>query len=125
MNKNEYGLQQLVIRSENLSQWLGLVRRLLTLAAGVACVWIIMKGLEGIVQQNPASLNALASVIEKLNISGILSYVLAGGASIGYVFEKNGKRRAYKELGDMRARIENKDAYHPSSTLDRSGQSPK
>lgn len=124
MNKHEFELQKLVISSGNFSKVLGFLQRVCTLAAVVFCVYLIMRGLEGMVSHNPASLNALALVIEKLQISGILGYVVAAGTSTAWYIERRGKRRAYKKLGEGRAQAEQGDPYHPSSNLDHNGQTP-
>lgn len=125
MNKNEVELQKAAITSGTIARVINLMHKLLTLGAVVWSISIIMSGLEAIVGHKPDSLNALAMVIEKLNISGILSYVVAAGATAAWGLERKGKQRAYKQLGELRAKQEQGDPYHPSSALDNSGQSPK
>jgi hypothetical protein len=125
VNKNELELQKLVIRSENFSKSLGLVKQLATLAAGVVCVYLVMNGLAEIVSHKPESLNALALVIEKLKVNVILGYVLAAGSGAGWYYERRGKQRAYRQLGTKRAEIEQSDAYHPSSELQADGLTPR
>ena len=124
VNKHEFEIQRLAVQAGNFSRVLGFLQRLCTLISVVLCVYLIMQGLEGMVSHNPASLNALALVIEKLQISGILGYVVAAGTSTAWLLERRGKQRAYKKLGNRRAQDEKDDPYHPSSELDADGQTP-
>ena len=57
------------------------------------------KLLEPFFNSNPASINAIASVIEKLNFSNWTGYLFGGGTSIAWSFERKGKKRAIKEKG--------------------------
>lgn len=125
MNKNELELQKLHIKASNFSKVLGLIQHALTLGATVGAVYIIIGGLEVIVSHKPESLNALALVIEKLQVNSIIAYVVAAGTSLGWIYERRGKKRAYKNLGVARAQLEAGDPYHPSSELDGNGNTPQ
>jgi cell division protein FtsX len=124
VNKNELEVQKLSIQSSNFANVLRLFQHLLSLTAFVVCVFLIMNGLQGMVANKAESLNSLALVIEKLQINAILAYVVAIGTSLGWISERRGKQRAYKELGGKRAEAEKNDPYHSSSNLDFNGQTP-
>ena len=124
MNKNELALQRLVINAGIITQVLSFLKHVGTLLACVACIYLIMHGLVDIVSYKPESVTALATVIEKLEISRLLGYILAGGTSIGWAYERRGKKRAYKRLGEKRTKSEADDPYHPSSELDHDGETP-
>lgn len=124
MNKNEFELAKLRIRAGNFSKGVALVQHLLTLGAVTGAVYIIVGGLEVIVSHKPEALHALAVVIEKLQINSIIGYVVAAGTSLGWAYERRGKKRAYKNLGVARDQQEQGDPYHPSSNLDANGNTP-
>lgn len=124
MNKNELEVQKLSIKSSDFANVLRLLQHLLSLSAVVVCIFLIMNGLQQIVANKPEALNSLALVIEKLQINSILAYVVAAGTSLGWLNERRGKQRAYKELGGKRAQVEKNDPYHSSSNLDFNGQTP-
>lgn len=124
MQKNEFELKKLVIASDKFSKILGLIQHIFTLSAVVFTIYIIMVGLEQIVKSRPDSLNALAVVIEKLQISSIIGYVVAAGTTLGWVYERKGKKRAYKKLAERRSDTEQNDPYKGSSHLDENGHTP-
>lgn len=124
MNKNEFEIAKLHVSAGNFSRVLALVQHGLTMAAVVGAIFVIVSGLEVMVSHKPEALTALALVIEKLQISSILGYVVAAGTTLGWIYERNGKKRAYKDLGEARVLLERNDPYHPSSNLDQHGNTP-
>jgi hypothetical protein len=124
LNKHEFELQRLVIHSNTFSRMLGLAKHFVTMGAVVYSIYLILQGLGQIAGHKADSLNALALVIEKLQISGILSYLVAAATSTGWLLERKGKQRAYKQLGELRSQNEAGDPYHGSSNLDHKGQTP-
>lgn len=125
MNKNELELRKHAINSQNVGAWTNLAQHVVTAIAVVVSVKIIFDGLNGLVQSNPSALGALATVVEKLQISAILGYVVAGLATLGYVYERKGKKRAIRKLDDMRGEVEREDPYKAPSQLDENGHTPK
>ena len=124
MHKNELELEKLKISAENITKFFSYLKHATTLSAAVGSIYLIMQGLAQIAGHNPESLNALAKVVEKLEVSYILAYVLAAGTSAGWLYERIGKQRAYKQLGQKRHADEKDDPYHPSSELNDDGQTP-
>ena len=124
MTKNEFELRRLALEASNFSRTLALGQHFLTLLAVVSSIYVVMKGLEVIVSHKPEALTALALVIEKLQINSIIAFVVAAGTSMGWLLERRGKQRAYKELGINRSEVEKNDPYHPSSNLDNNGHTP-
>jgi hypothetical protein len=91
----------------------------------LAVYYFYFKLLEPFLNSNPASINAIASVIEKLNFSNWTGYLFGGGTSIAWSFERKGKKRAIKEKGKYQKMIESKDIYRSSSGLTNTGETPK
>ena len=124
VNKNELELKKLTLKSESFGSLMNLCQHIVTAGAGVWSIKIIFEGLDRIVKSNPDAIGALAQVIEKLQISAILGYVVAGLTTIGFVYERRGKKRAIRKLDDMRTTLEMKDPHKGSSHLDENGHTP-
>lgn len=124
MNKNELELKKLMLKSESFGSVMNLLQHAVTAGAVVWSIHIIFEGLDRIVKSNPDAIGALAQVIEKLQISAILGYVVAGLTTIGYVYERRGKKRAIRKLDDMRTKLEMSDPQKGSSHLDENGHTP-
>ena len=124
MNKNELELKKLMLKSESFGSVMNLLQHAVTAGAFVWSIHIIFEGLDRIVKSNPDAIGELAQVIEKLQISAILGYVVAGLTTIGYVYERRGKKRAIRKLDDMRTKLEMSDPQKGSSHLDENGHTP-
>jgi hypothetical protein len=125
VNKNEFELKKLMLKSESFGSVMNLLQHVVTVTAAVWSVQIIFDGLDQIAKSNPEAIGALAHVIEKLQISAILGYVVAGLTTIGFVYERRGKKRAIRKLDDMRTKLEMNDRHKGSSHLDENGHTPK
>jgi len=125
MNKNELELEKLKIQSDRFHATMETIAKLASIIGWVGAVYLIMRGLESIVLAKPEAIQALAMVVEKLHINAILGWigaVIGGGA---WLFERKGKKRAYKVNSDLRKRLEGNDPHHGTSGLDENGHTPK
>jgi hypothetical protein len=125
MNKNEAEIARLAIGAEKFGSVVNLLQHAITAAVVLGSVYIIIQGLEHIVLSSPESLGALATVIEKLHINAILGYVVAGCTSLGWIYERTGKKRAIRNSAVIRTDRELQDPYKGSSNLDEDGHTPK
>ncbi|HEX7633672.1 MAG TPA: hypothetical protein VF427_00150 [Noviherbaspirillum sp.] len=124
MTKHELELKKLVIGAEKFTQVLGLIKHVFTLATIAGCIYLIFNGLTEIAKANPASLSALSQVLEKLNLSSVLSYIIAIGSSVGWVYERKGKKRLLKGVDKNRQDVEANDPFNGSSGLTETGDTP-
>ena len=124
MTKHELELKKLVIGAEKFTQVLGLIKHVFTLTTIAGCIYLIFNGLTEIAKANPASLSALSQVLEKLNLSSVLSYIIAIGSSVGWVYERKGKKRLLKGVDKNRQDVEANDPFNGSSGLTETGDTP-
>lgn len=125
MNKNEMELRKHAIDGEKFGSVMNFAQHVVTAGASVWAISIVFSGLNELVTANPTALGALATVIEKLQISAILGYSVAALTTLGYVYERYGKKRAIRKLDEMRTSLEHEDRYKASSQLDENGHTPK
>ncbi|AGW94580.1 hypothetical protein N234_31535 [Ralstonia pickettii DTP0602] len=126
MNKNELQLEihKLSIRSRNLALWLGTVKHICSVGGIALMGHVIFVGLTNIVTAKPDSLNALALVVEKMQLGTWVGYIVALGATAGWMFERQGKKRAIKDLDGRRKQLEADDPYRAGSGLTETGETP-
>jgi len=125
VNKNEFEIKKLGIEAEKFGTVVNLIQHVVTLLAVIAAVYLIMKGLNQMVSARPASLDAMAGIVEKLRVDSWIAYVVTAGSSFGWIYERKGKKRAIKRLKDCRDEREREDPYRPSSNLDENGHTPQ
>jgi hypothetical protein len=124
LTKHELELKKLIIESEKFTRVLGLIKHLCTLATVAGCIYLIFNGLTEIAKANPASLSALSQVLEKLQLSSVLSYIVAIGCSAGWIYERKGKKRLLKGVSKNRKDAEVNDPFNGSSGLTETGDTP-
>lgn len=124
MNKNQLEFAKAQLRAKNFGAVLNFLKTLATLACILACVYLIFDALKSMANSNPEGVNAIAGVVEKLNIGSILSYVVAAGCAGGWALERKGKKRLLAGFARERADAERNDSYHASSGLTESGDTP-
>ena len=127
MNKNELELEKLKIQSQSdrFHATMETIAKVASIIGWIGAVYLIMRGLELIVLAKPEAIHALAMVVEKLHINEILGWigaVIGGGA---WIFERKGKKRAYKVNSELRKRLEGNDLHLGTSGLDENGHTPK
>jgi hypothetical protein len=125
MNKNELELEKLKFQADRFHATMETIAKVATIIGWVGAIYLIMRGLESIVLAKPEAIQALATVVERLQINEILGWL---GAVIGYGawrFERKGKKRAYKVNSDLRKRLEGDDPHLGTSGLDENGHTPK
>jgi hypothetical protein len=124
MNKNEFELEKLKISAERFHIIMVTIAKFLTITGWAAAIYLIMRSLETIVLAKPEAIQALALVIEKLNINSILGWVGTVMATGAWYYERKGKKRAYKVDSELRKQLERNDAHHGASGLDHNGHTP-
>ena len=93
--------------------------------AGIAfCLWIIFKGLTDVGRLNVGALKALGSLVYALKLHVIIGYLSAVLTGLGWQYERLGKKRAIKKLGELRKSLEQNDSYRSSSGLRENGDTP-
>lgn len=124
MTKNELELAKLTAASRNLGLWLGFAKHVVTGLTVVGLAHVVFIGLTEIVAAKPDSLNALATVVEKMKIGSWFGYLVAVGAGGGWIAERRGKKRAIRQLDARRKHLERDDPYHDGSGLTETGETP-
>lgn len=125
MHKNELDLRKYVIDADKFGAGVKLIQHAITAATILGSLYIVFLGLGRLAAANPEALGALSHVIEKLQISAILGNGIAALTSLGFVYERTGKKRAIRKLDEARRKIERGDPYKGSSNLDENGHTPK
>lgn len=125
MHKNEFELKKLAIEADKFGVKINLIQHAFTLSSIVGSIYLVISGLGEMVKSNPDSIGALAVVVEKLQINAILGYVVAVSTSIGWAYERSGKKRAIKKTDELRTARERDDPYNASSNLDENGHTPQ
>jgi len=125
MHKNELEWRRFVIQAEKFGSVMNLIQHAFTLIAIVVALYLVMTGLNEMVKSNPDALTAMSVVIEKLQINSVFGYLLAAGSGLGWIYERQGKKRAIKKSSVLRTQLEGEDPYSPSSNLDENGHTPK
>ncbi len=125
MNKNELELRKHIVNADTIGNLINLFQHVVTAAAFLGCFHIIFQGLRDLAGSSPDALGALSYVIEKMQISAILGYAVAALSSLGYAYERFGKKRAIRKLDQMRTQVEQADPFKSSSNLDDFGHTPK
>lgn len=101
-----------------------LVKSILTGLIALFGVWIIMTGLANMSTQEASSLSALSSVIKELRVTEIITTLAGGGIFVAYSYERAGKKRAIRKLGELRKQLESTDEYRGGSGLTNTGGTP-
>lgn len=97
------------------------------LRCGAMCgiFYIVMAGLKEIALSSPEGISALAKVVEAFKFGTVSAYMLAGGLSIAWVAERNGKKRAIQEKSRYQRLLESTDPHRSSSGLTDTGDTPE
>lgn len=125
MNKNEFELEKLKVNAERFHKFMETIAKLMTVSGWVGAIYLIMRSLEAIVLAKPEAIQALALVIEKLQINSILGWVGTAMATTGWIYERKGKKRTYKVNRDLRKQLEANETHRGTSGLDENGHTPK
>ena len=125
MNKNEFELEKLKLDTERFHRIMETVAKLATIVGWVYAIQLMMDGLRSIVLAQPDAIQALAKVIENMHMNTILGWVGAAMGGGGWLFERKGKKRAYKVNSELRKQLEAKDPHRSTSGLDDNGHTPK
>lgn len=124
MNKNELEFAKLRLGAEKFGKVLNFFKALATLGTILGCIYLIFDALVLMANANPEGVSAIAEVVKNLEIGSILGYVVAAGCAGGWMLERKGKKRLLVDYANRRATREAGDAYHESSGLTESGDTP-
>ena len=125
MNKFEFELEKLRIGASRFHLMMELIARVTVVVGWVLAIYFIMNGLQLIVQAQAGSIHALSKLVESMQLNSILGWCasfLLGGA---WLYERQGKKRAYQKISIFRKQIEANDADRSTSGLDEHGHTPK
>lgn len=103
----------------------GLLSHISTILGVVVAIWVIMKGLEPFLYSDPDTINAMAVVLDKINVSNISGYIVATFTSCAWYMERLGKKRAIKEKGKYQKIAEQNDEFRSTSGLTETGETPR
>lgn len=124
LNKNELELKRLTIQSVNLGKMLETAKHVVTCGCVGFCFWVMFQGLEQIAKVNASSLSAFAIVVQNMRLGSLMGYVVAAVTTGGWYYERIGKKRAIKKLGESRRALEQDDPNNASSGLTDTGETP-
>lgn len=99
--------------------------KIATIVGWAFAIWVIMEGLKIIVLAKPEAIQALAKVVESMQLNGVLGWIGAVLATGGWWFERKGKKRVYRSNSELRKKLELQDPHRLTSGLDDNGHTPK
>lgn len=124
MNKNEFELQRLSLDARNFDRALDFASFAVKWSVIAFLGYWFFDALKAMAAQHPASLDALARLVEKMNLSTVVHSMVTAGLGVAWAVERKGKKRAMHKLADFRRVVEADDPYQASSQLDRDGNTP-
>jgi hypothetical protein len=124
LTKHELELRRLTLSSVNLREWLSLAKHVITVIGAIACARLMFSGIENIAAARPESLKALALVVEQMHRGSLMGYLIAAMTGFGWFFERTGKKRAIRKLGESRRQLECGDPCNSRSGLTATGETP-
>jgi hypothetical protein len=125
MNKNELKLAEAQIEARKFDQKMALAKHTVTMGAGSGALWIIFDGLSRILfNQSATEIDAVARVLNVLNVGSLVGYVFGGGMFIAWRRERTGKKRAIREKSKYQKLAESGDPNRRSSGLTETGETP-
>lgn len=117
--------QKQLIKSQNLKFAFDLVKHALTLATILGAIYIAFNTFLELAKARPETLKALAEFAEKFKIGTVVMSIVATIGGIGWYYERKGKKRAIKNLRNLREKLEENDPHNEGSGLDENGHTPK
>jgi hypothetical protein len=124
MNKNELEAHRISVSAHKFEAFMSSLARVLVALTVLGAIYVIMTGVQTIVLAKPESIAALSTVIEKMNITGILGIFVGLLGGTGWFCERKGKQRAIRKVDELRKELEAGDPHRSSSNLDRHGHTP-
>ncbi len=118
-------LAKLYVSAQRFDAIIDLIKHLISVCGGVFAIYIIFQGLIPFLTASPDVLSAMALVIEKINFSNTIGYIVGAGGIIAAALERKGKKRAIKEKGKFQKMLESADEYRSTSRLTETGDTPK
>jgi hypothetical protein len=89
------------------------------------CAWVGMRSLVDLGSMDKGALAALAGVVKALRLGEWIGYIAGGGGLVAWQYERAGKKRAIRALGELRQEKEASDPDRAGSGLDVFGNTPK
>lgn len=125
MNKNELTVE---LKKQGLHKFLAVMeflKHVMTLGTGLGVVWVIMEALKAMTAGKDASgIAALAQVVTALDLGTIVGYIWAAGATVLWLKERKGKKRAISRKSELQDRLEGGETNRTSSELTVTGDTP-
>lgn len=125
MQKNDLEYAKAQFSAQKFDGVVQLLRTILLAVAGLVGIWLVFDGLHKVIAgQTPDGISAFAKVVEALNLGSVLGYIWGGGATIGWMRERKGKKRAIGEKSRFQKLAEKNDPGRSSSGLTETGDTP-
>lgn len=124
VTKNDIEIEKIKAFTERFHELCGIIKHLFSIVGVLFAIKIIFLGMLPFLSSSPDVINAMAVLIEKINISNISGYILAGGTSTGWYIERKGKKRAIQKKGEYQKLAEGNDNSRSSSGLTEKGETP-
>lgn len=125
MNKNELEYAKAQLSAKNAADTFATLRYVISAGAVLVAIWLIFDGLHKVIGSEDAdAIVAIAKVIEALNLGNILGYLWGAGATVAWVRERSGKKRAIAQKSKYQKIAEADDPNRSSSELTETGDTP-
>ncbi|MFM2254169.1 MAG: hypothetical protein RJB68_2506 [Pseudomonadota bacterium] len=124
MNKNELEARRAGIGAQKFGVFVDLLTNAMKYVLIAFLGYMFFDTLKALGNNNPASIEALGGLVEKMKVSTIAHSILTAGLGGAWYLERKGKKRAIRKLAEHRHGSEAKDPYNASSDLDAEGNTP-
>jgi hypothetical protein len=125
VHKNEMIVAQAQVSAMKFADACRLARTLVSAAAAVWAVSLVVGGIVQIAQGHPDAITATARIVEAFKLDQLVWAIIAGACGVGWTLERRGKKRAVAQLGAARRRLEKGDSYRGTSGLHQDGSTPQ
>lgn len=125
MNKNELEFAKAQLGAAKVDAIIKLIRHVVSALALLVGLWITFDGLHKVIAgQSPDGITAFAKVIDALKLGSIFGYLWGAGASVAWLHERRGKKRAISKKSKYQQIVESSDSYRSTSGLTETGDTP-
>lgn len=125
MSKHDVDIAKIRAGSAKFESVMATASYIIGRAATLGAIWLVFDGLNKIIaDRDAATINAITKLVSALRLGSVLGYVAAILCSVGWYFERQGKKRAIREKSRYQSLVERNDPYHTSSGLTATGETP-
>lgn len=125
MNKNELAYELARQTTVRIQHGLDFAGKIVVAVAALSACYMIMDGLRPLISgQSPAALSAFAEVVSALDLGSVVTFTWAGGATIAWRYERNGKKRAIRQKSALEHATQEGEPNRTSSGLTPTGETP-